>query len=338
MKLITAHITTLLMTAFILFVGSLGCQQQNITDEKAESEKNGADITDGRTPPTEILDSEVIPTTYYPPENPYEDLTATGTAPPPDYQDDPIFWIPDFDYEWEIEDTPAEYNDMVPIAPNHAEKWARYEQREYEYRDKLKKRIEGVTSEKRRGDIIREIESELADKRAEIMTEGMTPLNAVKYIAAHNIYTDRDLKYAQQALDDNPDDYHTLLVWTRFQRNYDKKRDGYWRLLKMRPNAPYALYRLGDITYSAEAIPLLKKAYQYAPDVPADHPTFLKTGILFELAKAYFYWTEEDAKALETLKHLSKYGPEGAEYHIMTMQRDNKIGKIGRPKKEKTNE
>ena len=115
-------------------------------------------------------------------------------------------------------------------------------------------------------------------------------------------------------------------------------KEGYRRLVEIRPNSAYALYWLGRYTHSADAIPLLKKAYQYAPDVPPDHPTFLKTGILFELAKAYFYWTEEDAKALETLKYLSKYDPELAENHIMTMQRDNKIGKIGRPKKEKTNE
>ena len=30
-----------------------------------------------------------------------------------------FFGYPIYDYEWEIEDTPAEYNDMVPIAPNH---------------------------------------------------------------------------------------------------------------------------------------------------------------------------------------------------------------------------
>ena len=51
---------------------------------------------------------------------------------------------------------PAEYNEWLPIAPNHAEKWARYEQHENEYTDKRQKKTEGVTSEKRRGEIVRE--------------------------------------------------------------------------------------------------------------------------------------------------------------------------------------
>lgn len=330
MKLRIQNLITLLMITFILLTG---CDRKQQAPEQVEVPADSQiEIT-----LSEKTQSETVPTTLYPPENPHEDLTVTGTAPPSDYQGNPILWIPEFEYE--LESNIAEkYAVSLPIAPKHAEKWARYEQRVREDFYKLKKRREGVTSVKRKYDMNREVEAELKNQRAEIMTQGMTPLNAAKYLVAHNINTDHNKQYAQQALDDNPNDYHTLLVWTHVQEDFEKQRGGYRRLIRMRPNSAYALYRLGDITFTPEAIPILKKAYQYAPDVPADHPTFLKTGILYELAKAYFNRTRDDAKALETLQCLSKYDSELSEVYIQDMQRNNRIGMVGRPQKAKTNE
>ena len=324
MKLRIENLATLLMITFILFTG---CDRKQQAPEQVEVPGD----TQIEITLSEKTQSETVPTTLYPPENPYEDLTVTGTAPPPDYQGNPILWIPEFDYEWNVDDK------LVPIAPNHTEKWARYEKRVRKDRYESSQKTEGITSQKRVYQIIRELEAQLRDFQAEVMTEGMTPLNAAKYLIAHNINTEHKQQYAQQALDENPDDYHTLLVWAYVQ-DFEKKPEAFRRLLKMRPNAAYVLYRLGDITLTPEAIPILKKAYQYAPDVPTDHPTYLKTGILYELAKAYFYATREDAKALETLKYMGKYDPGLSELYIQDMQRNNRIGVVGRSQKEKTNE
>ncbi len=334
MKLQIETMTALLMLAVILLAGCSG-DKDRIPDQ-VEVPIESPIVT-----LSEKAKSETVPTTLYPPDNPYEDLTVTGTAPPPDFHTyhagDLILWIPEFEYKLEYEGPPGEGNKSVPIAPNHAEKWARYEQRKRDDFYKLGKRQEGVKSEKRRSDMSREVDAKLADFRAEIMTEGMTPLNAAKYLTAHKINTEHKKQYAQQALDQDPDDYHTLLVWTYVQQDFDTQRKGWRRLLKMRPNDAYVLSRLGDITFSAEAIPILKKAYQYAPDVPKDHPTFWKKGILYELAQAYYY-KYEDAKALETLKYLSKYAPSLSRYSIERLQRENKLGIVGRPKKEKNDE
>lgn len=324
MKLRIQNLTTLLMIAFILLTG---CDRKQQVPEQGEGPADSQiEIT-----LSEKTQSETVPTTLYPPENPYEDLTVTGTAPPSDYQGNPILWIPKFEYELESNAV------SLPIAPNHAEKMARFKQRNNELYDEYLEKVKNVTSKKLRWQFYREYHLQSAAIKAEVMTEGMPPLNAAKYLIAHNINTEHKKQYAQQALDENPDDYHTLLVWAYVQ-DFEKKPEAFRRSLKMRPNAPYVLYRLGDITLTPEAIPILKKAYQYAPDVPTDHPTYLKTGILYELAKAYFYATREDAKALETLKYLSKYDSELSEVYIRDMQRNNRIGMVGRSQKEKTNE
>ncbi len=337
MKLRIQTLTTLLMVAVILFAGCDGDKQKPPEQVEVPTD-TPLEIT-----LSEKAQLETVPTTLYPPENPYKNLTATGKTPPPDfytdYAGDLILWIPEFEYKLEDEAwPPGANNKSLPIAPNHAEKWGQYEQREREDFYKLRQRKEDVTSEKRRWDMSREVDAKLADFRAEIMTEGMNPLNAAKYLAAHNINTEHKKQYAQQALDENPDDYHTLLVWTYVQQDFDTQREGWRRLLKMRPNDAYVLSRLGDITFSAEAIPILKKAYQYAPDVSKDHPAFLKKGIVFELAQAYFYWTREDTKALETLKYLSKYDPDLSSSRIKDMQKYNKIDKIVRQPREKNDE
>ena len=330
MKLCIQTFTTLLIIVVILLTGCNGDQQKppEQVEPQADTQK---DVT---TFPEADADT-TLPTTFYPPENPYEDLTETGTAPPIDYKGNPIFWIPEFEYQLEPGDVPVEYKESLPIAPNHAEKMARFQQHEYEYYDKLKKRLENVTSEKLMWEIVKEDRVKLNGIKAEIMTEGMTPFNAAKYLRTHNIRTDHRFKYVQQALDENPNDYHTLLVWTEMQADIDKKREGYQRLLKMRPTSAYVLYRLGRYTHSPEAIPILKKALQYAPEAPLKPSGFnIQYGALYELAKKYYYETHEDAKALETLKYLSKFDPERAEYYIMTMQRDNKIGMFVRRTKE----
>ena len=336
-KLCIQTFTTLLIIVVILLTGCNGDQQKppEQVEPQADTQK---DVT---TFPEADADT-TLPTTFYPPKNPYEYLTVTGTAPTSDYiykTGAEYLWIPEFDYEWEIGEIPQV---TLPVAPNHAWKWARYEQREKEIWDKFKKRMEGVTSEKVINDMYREHQAQLEDIKAEIMTEGMTPLNAAKYLMAHNIYTDYKMQYAQQAVDDNPNDFHTQLVWTWTQNEFDKMKEGYRRLVEIRPNSAYAFYWLGRYTHSADAIPILKKAYQYAPDVPTNHPGSLKVAILLKLAQAYYRWysveAEAKAKALETLKYMSKYDSGLAQKCITQMQTEKRIGMYTRIQKENTNE
>ena len=112
MKLCIQTFTTLLIIVVILLTGCNGDQQKppEQVEPQADTQK---DVT---TFPEADADT-TLPTTFYPPKNPYEYLTVTGTAPTSDYiykTGAEYLWIPEFDYEWEIEDTPAEYNDMVP--------------------------------------------------------------------------------------------------------------------------------------------------------------------------------------------------------------------------------
>ncbi len=329
MKLRIQSLTALLMIAVILLAGCNGDKQKPPEQVEVPTDTQ-IEIT-----LSEKAQAETVPSTLYPPENPYEDLTVTGTAPTSDYVGGikgDFLWIPEFEYEWEIEEMPQK---TIPVAPNHAGKWARYEKREKEMWDKFEKILEGVTSDKVIRDRYREHQIELKNLKAEIMTEGMTSLNAAKYLMAHNIRTEHINQYAQQAVDENPDDFHTQLIWTWAQYygtgdDIGKVKAGYRRLVKIRPNSAYALYSLGNLTYSTDAIPLLKKAYQYAPDVPVDHPASLKVAILLQLAKVYYRWrsveTEAMAKALETLKHLSKYDAALAQKCITQMQTEKRIG------------
>ena len=333
MKLCIQTFTTLLIIVVILLTGCNGDQQKppEQVEPQADTQK---DVT---TFPEADADT-TLPTTFYPPENPYEDLTETGTAPPDDYRGYSTFWIPEFKYQLEPGDMPVEYKESLPIAPNHAEKMARFEQHEKEFYETVEKKLQNVTSEKLMREIVKEDRVKLSGIKAEIMTEGMTPLNAAKYLIAHNIRTDHRVQYAQQAVDENPNDYHTLLVWTEAQYDLDIRKEGYRRLIKMRPNAAYPLYRLGRYTHSAEAIPLLKKAVQYAPETPLKSGFDIKGGALYHLAIKYYHWTREDAKALETLKYLSKFDPKLAQESITDMQQHNKLSRVRRPPKEKTND
>ena len=331
-------IRILLLTAVILFAG---CNRKKVEQPEQVDTPTITQLVQL----SEKAQSETVPTTLYPPKNLYEHLTVTGTKPSPDYVGGikgDFLWIPEFEYEWENEELPEA---TLPVAPNHAEKWARFEKRYREAWYELRQMAEDVTSEKLRDDMIRETEMQLDNLHAEIMTEGMSPLNAAKYLMAHDISTEHRRKYAQQAVDENPNDYHTQLIWTWAQYGQtdygmDKVLEGYRRLLEIRPNSAYALYNVGRFTYSADAIPLLKKAYIYAPDARPDLPLSLKVPILLELAKAYYKWhsdeAEAEAKALETLRHLSKYNPTLAQECITQLQTEKRIGRHSRPYKEKT--
>ncbi len=132
MKLRIENFTTLLMVVVILFASCDG-DKQKPPEQVEVSADTPIEIT-----LSEKAQSETVPTTLYPPENPYKNRTATGTAPPDGYRGYSTFWIPEFEYE--LESGIAEkYAVSLPIAPNHAEKMARFEQREKEFYETVEK-------------------------------------------------------------------------------------------------------------------------------------------------------------------------------------------------------
>ena len=207
---IQTFIRILLLTAVILFAG---CNREKV--ERVNT-PTLTEIVSEILLFSEKAQAETVPSTLYPAKNPYADLTITGTAPPPDYKGFPVLWIPDYDFELEPGIATFEA-DSIPIAPNHEEKLARYENLERKAFSEFRQKAEDITSQKRMIEMSEEVDMQLKDLRAEIMTEGMTPLNAAKYLMAHNINTALRLHYAQQAVDENPDDYHTHLVWITAQ-------------------------------------------------------------------------------------------------------------------------
>ena len=108
----------------------------------------------------------------------------------------------------------------------------------------------------------------------------------------------------------------------------------------MRPTSAYVLYRLGRYTHSPEAIPILKKALQYAQKAPLKPSGFClyntvhcMNWIQKILLARLMILMQKHWKQLKS--NLSaKFDPERAEYYIMTMQRDNKIGMFVRRTKE----
>jgi len=233
--------------------------------------------------------------------NPYEGITETGQAPPEDYYGNPIFWIPSMQYE-----TRGEPGDevSVPILPNYEGRIAIRDAK----RQALYEAQGGKLTQAQRGQIT-----------VEVLTEGLAPLDAAKYFSKGGGPIGRKacLQFAQQALEANPDDFHTLLVWTSVQfcdtRNPDaawaRMEAGYRRLLEMNPNSAFILYRLGGtlgyVDYP-EKVALLEKAIRLAPEKDLGKgagSTNIRDGALQKLARNYFYHSEKE-KSLETLNRL----------------------------------
>ena len=153
MKLQIETLAMLVMFIVILFVGCNGDEQK-----PPPQVEPGTDTQEDVTLSPEVDTETTFPTTFYPPENPYEDLTVTRTAPPSGYNDYDFFWIPEFEYELEPGEMPVKYKDYLPIAPKHVEKMARFRQHEIDFYDKLEEKLKNVTSEKLMRKIVKEDE------------------------------------------------------------------------------------------------------------------------------------------------------------------------------------
>ena len=140
----------------------------------------------------------------------------------------------------------------------------------------------------------------------DILTEGMSALDAAKVLAVKLGY-DEARPFAQVALEANPDDFHTLLLWTTLQYEPDdeasRKRAvaGYRRLLEMNPNSARVTHDLGRILFRAdefeESVHLLKTVAQL--NARYRESAFLR------LAMSY-YGVGDKEQALAYLKRLAE--------------------------------
>ncbi len=281
---------TLLILTIILLAGCSGCAQKKITRETEIQAKKPVGLTSKQGVGPQR--SDALPTTFYPPENPYEDITINGEAPPFAYYGNPIYWIPSLQYETK---GPPGGEETYPTLPNKMDEL--YIQ---EYRKLSKESGESLTLEQ-----LYTIQK--------MKTKDLSLTEAAMYW----IHSSTAKRLAQDALDENPNDYHTLLIWSEAQGiDHQNKEKGYRQLLQMRPNAAYVLYRLGQILKfknKKESIQLLKKAVQYAPNTRlgarAEHgghsDIHIRDSALNELAHAYFL-DKEKQKAVETLNYLQQ--------------------------------
>ena len=241
--------------------------------------------------PTALSETEL------PATGPYAGITETGEPPPDKYYGDPLFWIPDMAYE--TFHNPSYGSSSAPVWPPSEEIGRRIAAREEE----LFKAYDG------------EIEDSHVKSRVfrlaelEVISESMSPLHAAKYLGAlgSSLYADKARELAQVALDANPDDFHTLLLWTTLQYDPDdeasRKRAvaGYRRLLEMNPNSARVTHDLGRILSRAdefeESAHLLKKAAQL--DTRYQESAFLR------IAMSY-YGVGDKEQALAYLKRLAE--------------------------------
>ncbi len=279
--------------AVILLAGCSGCGQTTTPDFKPPI----ATIPDGENrTATKNGTSDALPTEFSPPENPYQDITITGEAPPFDYYGDPVFWVPDLEYKivgFQGQET------SYPIIPDKDV-------------DVYNARIKALEEE--RGEPLSRDEKNYISY--EMRYGHLSPLDAVKAMYTVGIGSGSQylLEVAQQALDANPNDFHTLLIWTNIQPYLsDSAETGYRQLLQMRPTHAYVLFWLGKtVRYKnrEESIQLFKKAVQYAPSIgygmaSAKLSVHVRDWALQELAKAYF-WEGEKQKSMATFSYLQQ--------------------------------
>ena len=130
-------------------------------------------------------------------------------------------------------------------------------------------------------------------EEVDILADGLDALSAAKFLKALGGYAAYAREYADKALAANPDDFETLLVWTKLRVDDEEREDGYRRLLEMAPNSITVLTGLGALLANdapEEAIEYLEKANSLDA-----------TAGLYELGWAYQRVGEYD-KAVTALK------------------------------------
>ena len=130
-------------------------------------------------------------------------------------------------------------------------------------------------------------------EEVDILAEGLDNLSAAKFLKALGGHGKYASEYADKALAENPDDFETLLVWTKLRFDDEEREYGYRRLLEMDPNSITVLTGLGSLLANdapEEAIEHLEKANSLDPAAG-----------LYQLGRAYQRVGEYD-KAVTALK------------------------------------
>ena len=232
--------------------------------------------------------------------NPYEGITETGQPPPDDYHADPLYWIPGMPYNTRTGFTHrGEVTTSAHVLPDSEQRAARVRKRSLPEYEKLQELVKTATNEQQRKNYVQAYQEKIRQISVEEDTRGLSPLHAAKYLKAG----DAARQFAQQALDENPDDFHTLYVWTQFQSDSPAEQvTGYRRLLEMKPNSARVLFELGTFRHAvaaSERVRLLEKSIQVEPDAA------IKRGRLYYLAQAY-HDSGDTSQAIALLKrHLT---------------------------------
>lgn len=152
-------------------------------------------------------------------------------------------------------------------------------------------------------------------EEVDILAEGLDPLSAAKFLKALGGYGKYASEYADKALAENPDDFETLLVWTKLRFDDEEREYGYRRLLEMDPNSITVLTGLGSLLANdapEEAIEHLEKANSLDPAAG-----------LYGLGWAYQRVGEYD-KALNVLKkEYERYPVPLLKSHIKAIESGN---------------
>ena len=134
-------------------------------------------------------------------------------------------------------------------------------------------------------------------EEVEILVEGMDNLSAARYLRMQGGYDEYVREYAAKALNEDPDNFEALYIFTQAQDLEADRETGFRRLLEMDPNFAPALSKLGVILARdspEEAIEYLERANQLEPD-----------NNLFHLGISYQRVGEYD-KALVVLKRADE--------------------------------
>lgn len=234
--------------------------------------------------PKVVLTSTSIPSTV---PDPREKAVLNKSNPPVDYHGDPLYWISGVEYEivcgsnGEI----ASY----PIIPD--EKSEQISEAFTRYRAKQGKRVSN---------------EQAAEIEVKVLTEGMSALDAAKYIKvtfSGPPYLNYAREFADCALNENPDDFDVRLIWTELQpTRSEKKIEAYRKLMRIEPNHARVLFGLAmNVSDVKESIGYLEKAKAINDEV-------YQRQVLTELGYRYKAIGENE-KALENLKGAEAIHP-----------------------------
>lgn len=151
----------------------------------------------------------------------------------------------------------------------------------------------------------------------EILVEGMDNLSAARYLRMQGGYDEFVREYAAKALNEDPDNFDALYIFTQAQDLEADRETGFRKLLEMDPNFVPALSKLGVILARdspEEAIEYLERANQLEPDNNLFH-----LGISYQRVGEY-------NKALVVLKRADELNR--APWHSHTL-RQSKLERHG---------